>query len=179
MERSLENDISVSQLESIKYVLRLLSTSDGWIPRMVNGSGRGITLRVKELRTQLAPPSRLSLAQAKCRSPQLCCSANPMSSNVPRSSAGFWSSLSSRHPTHQNISVPKHTNQQHATNMAPVRPTGVKTTAGGKTSIGGSIGGRGVAGKGLGLGKSGAKRHRYFKSFLATQLDSNNMLTHS
>ena len=49
--------------------------------------------------------------------------------------------------------------------MAPGRPTVVKTeggqgSKGGKTSIGG-IGGRGVAGKGLGLGKSSAKRHRY------------------
>ncbi|KAM0702151.1 hypothetical protein Q7P35_011061 [Cladosporium inversicolor] len=44
--------------------------------------------------------------------------------------------------------------------MAPGRPTGVKTE-GVKTSIGG-IGGRGVAGKGLGMGKSGAKRHSDF-----------------
>jgi hypothetical protein len=44
--------------------------------------------------------------------------------------------------------------------MAPPRPSGVKKTTGGKTSIGG-IGGRGVGGKGLGMGgKFGAKRHR-------------------
>ena len=65
--------------------------------------------------------------------------------------------------------------------MAPGRPTVVKTeggkgSKGGKTSIGG-IGGRGVAGKGLGLGKSSAKRHRY--SVFSKQLDGNNMLTHS
>ncbi|GAB7325850.1 hypothetical protein MBLNU13_g09921t1 [Cladosporium sp. NU13] len=70
-----------------------------------------------------------------------------MSSNVPRSSAGFWSSLSSRHPIQHNM--PPYINtktykSQHVANMAPGRPGG----------------GRGVAGKGLGMGHSGAKRHR-------------------
>jgi len=57
---------------------------------------------------------------------------------------------------HINTSTHRNTNKtkpQDKKNMAPGHPSGMKTV-GGNTSLGGK------GGKGLGLGKTGAKRHR-------------------